>query len=223
VYLIGYLGIFSLKNKDNLKKFAAAYKKRNRTRKNPTAEEIDKKDKNNFVSFLTQRLEEAGKICSQKNRNIRGTDGVYEAFIGDARADVTDEALTVRPEAYGYRKLKKKELETLAASSNVEPKGQFVTPDNKIVRVVEIGPKPLRAEDISDVYSPDNAFSMNPLTFMEAVEEEANDTMLKRRFDSMLLPEKTSKLERFIDRYADNPRYHEEVRLAKRMVREISG
>lgn len=219
IYLVGYLGVFSLKNKDNLKKFKATFKKKNG--KLPNAEEISKKDQNNFVSFLTQRLEEAGKICSQKNRNIRGTDGFKEAYIGEFVVDVSDELLSVQPERYGYRKLKKKELEQLAAQMASKPKGQFKTADAKIVRVVEIGPKTLRAEDLTELYSPENAYTMNPMAFMEAVEQEHEDLNLRKRFESMAQDTKLETLKNFIAVHKDNPRYSEEVKAAKTLVKEI--
>jgi hypothetical protein len=219
IYLVGYLGVFSLKNKDNLAKYVSSYKKKNK--KNPSKEEIEKKDTNNFVSFLTQRLEEAGKICSQKNRNIRGTDGVYEAFLGELPVDVSDEVLVSAPERFGYKKLKKKDLEILAKNAGVEPKGQFRTADSLVVRVVEIGPRPLQVEDMTGFYSPENAYTMNPLSFMEAVEEEVSDLKLKNHFDSMKSEEKVRRLNIFINNCKNNPKYAEEVKTAKRLVKEI--
>jgi len=219
IYLVGYLGVFSLKNKENLEKFVKAYKKKNKVR--PSKEDIEKKDANNFVSFLTQRLEEAGKICSQKNRNIRGTDGVYEAFIGEHPVDVADELLVSAPERFGYKKLKKKDLEIHAKAAGVEAKGQFRTIDSKIVRVVEIGPRPLQVEDMTGFYSPENAFTMNPLSFMEAIEEEAIDLNFKNKFQSMKVKDKVQKLVSFITANKNNPKFAEEVKTAKKMVKEI--
>jgi len=219
IYLVGYLGVFSLRNKENLKKFKVTFK--NKNGKLPTVEEIAKKDQNNFVSFLTQRLEEAGKICSQKNRNIRGTDGFKEAYIGENTVDVSDELLSVQPEKYGYKKLKKKDLESLSTAAGVKPKGTFRTPDSRVVRVVEIGPKTLRAEDLTELYSPDNAYTMNPMAFMEAVEQEHADLNLRKRFESMPQDTKVETLRNFIASHKDNPRYSEEVKAAKQMVREI--
>jgi len=219
IYLVGYLGIFSLKNEENLKKFVEAFKKKNGLA--PTAEEIAKKDQNNFVSFLTQRLEEAGKVCSQKNRNIRGTDGFKEAYIGDFVVDVSDELLAAQPEVYGYRKLKKKELEALSAAAGVKAKGSFQTAASKVVRVVELGPKTLRAEDLSELYDPENAYTLNPLLSMEIVEQEHEDLNLRKRFEGLSLEDRSETLKTFIASYKDNPRYSEEIKAAKQLVRRL--
>jgi hypothetical protein len=219
IYLVGYLGVFSLKKKENLAKFVKSFKKKNK--RAPNKEEIEKKDANNFVSFLTQRLEEAGKICSQKNRNIRGTDGVYEAFIGDFPIEIPDEVLVSNPGLYGYKKLKKKDLETHAKIAGVEPKGKFRTAENKIIVVVEIGPRPLSVDDMSDFYSTENAFTMNPVSFMEALEEEHLDLDYQNKFKSMDVKEKVKTLFSFIAANKNNPKFAEEVRTAKKWVKEI--
>jgi hypothetical protein len=222
VYLVAYYGIFSLRNNpDELKRFKETYKRKNKVETDPTDEEVTKKDHNNFVSFLTQRLEEAGKICSQKNRNIRGTDGYREAFIGDAEVQVSDEVLRSHPETFGYRKLKKKELDAYSAILGAKARGTFRTPDDKVVRVVEMGPKALREEDLQEVYSPDSAFTMNPLRFMEAIEEEQADLELRNRFEALEADERTQLLKSFIASNKNNPKLAEEIKAAKKMVREI--
>lgn len=219
VYLVGYLGMFSLKLKDKLKIYKTTFKAKNG--KNPNKEEISKKDRSNFISFLTQRLGEAGKICSQKNRNIRGTDGVNEGFIGTVSVNVSDEQFLHNYSLYGYKKLKKKDLEKYLKDYDAKNKTEFQVENLKLIRVIDMGPKVLQAEDLHDFYTPDNSFSLNPQSYMEAVEEERNDIELSDRFQKMASKDKLKTLKTFISKYKDNHMYAEEIKIAKKMVKEI--
>jgi hypothetical protein len=222
VHLVSYLGLFGLlEHPDKLAKFVKGFKKKHG--KEPTEQDILRKDRANCSSFLYQRLEEVAKICAQKNRNIRGTDGLRVAFVGDTHCTAPNEAVLDNPERYGLKKLTKKATDEMYEGRTQDLDNGFVS-GGRYVRVVEMPPKALGESDATELFhNPHNSlYLMNPHEAMEYFHENVQDDALRDRFESMEADDKRSTLARFIKRNADNPKFAEEVKTAREMLRGLA-
>lgn len=219
MYLVSYLGVFSLNLPENYKKFEKAFIAKNKTE--PTKEDILKKDKSNFTSFLIQRLEEAAKICAQKNRNIRGTDSIYEGFIGEKPLkEENHDQLLINPEVLGYKKLKKMDIEKFALEMGVKASGTFKNKEGKLIVIIEKGPRQLSTEDVVDIYGADPYYD-NPYDTLRKIQEDLDLEDYKVEFDTMNKEDKKSLLYDFLLKNEKNPKMSEEVKHAQKILNRL--
>lgn len=221
VHLVSYLGKFGLlEHPEKLVSFVGTFTKKNR--KEPTEQDILRKDRANCASFLYQRLEEVAKICSQKNRNIRGTDGLKASFIGSVYVNAPNEAVLDNPEKYGLKKLTKKAAEELAEKSTEKLDNGFMA-DGKFVRVVEMPPKALGEMDATDLFhnAHNSLYLMNPLEALEYHNENVQDDQLRERFEELNEDGRKATLKKFIKKNSDNPKYADEVKTAREMLNSL--
>jgi len=155
VYLVSYLGVFSVaEHPERMGKFAEQFEKNNGRK--PSAEDVLRKDRSNLSDFLWQRLEEAAKVCSQKNRNIRGTDRVVAAMSGRSPTKASDQELLSNPSGHGYKKITMAERDRLARDASADESGakallqlrEFEAPGGVFVRLIDVAPRDLTASDL---------------------------------------------------------------------------
>lgn len=221
VHLVSYIGQFGLlEHEDKLVNFIKGFIKKNE--KEPTEQEILRKDRANCASFLYQRLEESAKICAQKNRNIRGTDGVKCAYIGDFLVDAPAEAIMDNPAHYGLTKLTKKRTEELEAISTLKTDVGFVA-EGKHVRVIDTSPKPMTEVDATELFynSKNSLFLMDPLETMEYFAEAVRDEEIKNIFEGLETDKRKELLKEFLDDNKGNPKMAEELKAARDMISQL--
>jgi len=223
VHLVSYIGIFGLlEHPDKLIAFVQTFTKKNG--KAPAEEDILRKDRANCASFLYQRLEEVAKICSQKNRNIRGTDGLRAAFIGESAVTEPDEAILANPEKYGLKKLTKKATEEMEANLKHEDKTEKGFKfEGKHVRVVELSPKPLNEVDAAEMFynAYNSIYLQSPLEVLEGFNENVKDEEYRATFDSMEQDKKVLMLKKFIAVHKDKPAYADEIKAARDILNKL--
>lgn len=208
IYLVSFLGLFSLReHPSRLASFAEAFEKKRGHA--PDDDDVARKEKSNLSDFLRQRLEEAAKVCSQKNRNIRGTDRVVAAVLGPTRTDASDQELLCNAEGHGYERISLAERERLAKGDPALLQSREFVCAAGVVRLLDVPPRELTAVDLEGATAhPDPRDVEHREEYESFVEGFFEDPDSAR---DMLLE--------FVRRHGDDPSKADMVSAAARMAR----
>lgn len=145
VHLYKYLVLFSIKNNpDKAKDFIKAYRRTHGPNSYPTETDFTKKDASIFISYLKQKLSDLLACCEARIKNITGKDNVKMVFELPHFVDkfITDVEIYQNPEAYGARKLSKKEVLELKKNGANLSLGHFIFNDRtyRSIKIINTTP-----------------------------------------------------------------------------------
>ena len=220
VYMLGYMGLYSIRKdipaRDN---FIERFNKIND--RNPTDEEIYKKDRNNMINFLRQRLQHCSTICARKARNITvGKDrrGIFAETKDSLEA--SEESVLNDYGKFGYRKVTKAEFRE---SENRSKKKGFVDvldKDGFKIFKVEMLNNGIKYDEYSLLFGSDKTpFLMSPEENMLFAESNQNLEGYKDEFSALDGVVKRRKLNRFIEKNKGNKHLKKELGLARKWLK----
>jgi hypothetical protein len=228
VYVAGFLGNYSFNvQPDKLAIFENEFLVRHG--RLPDQSEIDRKERNNLINFLRQRLQTCSVFCERKSRNIvvgRG-ERVFFAYTA-LTVPASNDAILENPDLFGYRRLTSKEVANLKNKKNLEEEK-----DHKGFKIISIEshsqmPIPLFVRDF------DNNDHVNGDSFSEIVhekltqsteesiidvEEDIQLSALKEKFNNFSEKQRKQMLSNFIKQNKDNPRLGDEIKAARKLLK----
>lgn len=221
VHLVSYLGLFSIeKLPEKYNAFLAVFKQTNDH--DPWPEDLLNKNKANFTLFLKQRMEDVVRVCRQKARNVKGLPTEeYYSYYGPKKPPAILRNLVESHEKYGFKKL------DMAVYKSIKKKvktTESVFVFNNIWYVaVPVEHKNLELIDLSgaglDPY--DNVHNMDPEQIFFSKESENHWQERQNNFEVKTKERKMIVIKKFIKNNKKNPTLSEEVRLARKMLKEM--
>lgn len=222
IHMISFLGLFSLESMpDKYSYFKDTFARLNE--KSPNKEDALNKNKANCTLFLKQRMEDVVRVCRQKARNIKGLPTEeYFTFVGKEEPPSYLRDLIERHEKLGYRKLDIAVYKSI--KKRVKTDNDHVFKFNGMYYVaVPVDQKSLSLVDFSgaDMDPYDSLHNMDPEQVYFNMEESHKWETLQEKFNSKSKIRRASIVKRFIRNNKDNPVYKEELRAARKLLKEM--
>lgn len=223
MYMIYYMDIYSLRsNREAYDRVVEKFLKRHD--REPTDDEIARKDRNNLINFLKQRLQHCCTVCSRKARSITVGEDRRAAFAMTKNSQPANEELIMQEhKRLGYRKITKSELKE--AKNNMKEKNLPELLDKDGFRIIEVE---LLNNGITDfewkgiyVANKKDAYSYSPEEMYAMKESEVQLEGYIKKFNEMSKDSKKKRLSKFINKYKSKRFYKEEVKQAKKMLSEL--
>ena len=222
VHTVSFLGLFSLekmpeKYEDFIKQFKSIQEKE------PEKEDILDKNKANFTLFLKQRMEDVVRVCRQKARNIKGLPAEeFFYYFGPKPPPKIRRELLKNYEKFGYRKLDNAIYKSIKKKVGILHSNIFMFNGNYYV-AVPIEKNSLNIEDLSGAgFNPhDNMHNMTPEEVYFSSEDSNVWKSRQEEFDSKPIHSKTYIISNFIKKNRNKQQFREEIRVAKRLLREL--
>jgi hypothetical protein len=229
-YLHSFLGIYSFEsNPESLDKFKATFLK-SKSRE-PISDEIIRKERNNIINFLRQKLQTCVIFCERKSRNIVVSRGDVAYFALTSRSiPVSYNLLLEDYDFYGYRKVSESEYRKSKAAAN-KLKTKEVKDINgfKIVSVNTYSEIPVSLFNTAEGWANEEWAEIDHSTLSPSAEEfvlEMEDDVYlskyEQDFDSTEKLKKKSILKKFIADNAKNKRLKVEIRMARKMLEQLN-
>lgn len=221
-HLVSYLGLFAIENMpDKQDQFEKTFQVQRGY--SPYKEDSLNKNKANFTIFLKQRMEDLVRICRQKVRNIKGFPGDENyVYVGTKKPPKILSRLMEDHEACGFRKLDIAVFKTIRKRANAQGSSVFQFGDLWYVSL-KYEHKNLSLTDFSgaDMDPYDTLHNMSPdRIYFE--QEDAQFWENKRvEFDSYNANKRSKLLKSFVTKHKNKPKFKEEVRLAKKLLKDI--
>lgn len=228
VYSYSFLNVYSFENnQDALNKFQTEFI--NKNGKLPTDEEMAKKERNNLINFLRQRLSACSLFCERKSRNIivDAAKKMYFAYTSKSTPASPDLILEDHT-LFGYRMVSEEEM-IIIRKKSID--GKLV--DEKGFAIIEIeshSKMPLSfyvkmvgsdSEDETEIKHTRIEASAEE-KFVE-MEDEIELHSFKNKFDGLTKSQKRNKLNTFIAANTKNPKLKEEVKTARKILKELAN
>lgn len=223
MYMIYYMDIYSLRsNRDAYDRVVEKFMKRHE--REPSKEEIARKDRNNLINFLKQRLQHCCTVCSRKARNITvGSDRRAAFALTPESQSASEELIMTDYKRLGYRKITKAELKEAKLNMRDNKLPELV--DKNGFRIIEVE---LLNNGITDfewkglyVANKKDPYNRDPEEMYSLKEDEILLEGYTKKFKNMTDESKKRLLKRFIDSYKGKKLYREEVKQAKKMLAEL--
>jgi hypothetical protein len=145
---ISFISMGGLKENPHLmEKFRIDHKNKYGFHSEPTDRDVFLRERYNLSKYLNQRLQEIAKFCEVKSSNIIGDKAKKMYFIGSSSKNPDDDSLLTSPESVDYKKIKAVQFKKMFKDLKPLNKTSFLTPDNKVVRVVYKKPNYFAIED----------------------------------------------------------------------------
>lgn len=224
-YMIGYMGLYSLERNGKAKqRVLESYKKR--FDREPTPQELAKKERTNLISFLRQRLQHASVLCGRKAKNITvGCDkrAIY-AFTKDS-VPASDEMIYEDHEKFGYRKVTKEEFKDIKLNARINRSKELVDENGFKVIEVEMLNDGISEYDYRNIFvsSKNDTFHTDPESSIILKEKEEDLEYMMQEFEDMKIKDKKSCLKEFIQNHKGNKSYKTEVSTARKMLKELKS
>lgn len=222
VHVISYLGLFSIE-KMPLKYDQFIYNHVVKHGKEPQVEDSLNKNKANFTMFLKQRMEDLVRVCRQKVRNIKGfPGGEYYVYVGTKKPPKVLSELMENHEKYGFKKLDIAVFKTIRKRAKAFGAGVFQFGNQWYVSL-RYEHKNLSLADFSgagmDPY--DSLHNMSPERIYFDQQEEEFWQEKRVEFNSYQPTRRAKLLKSFVSKHKNKLQYKEEVKLAKKLLKEI--
>lgn len=223
VHLVSFLGLFSL---DKLPEKYGDFVNLYRTNKqpDPNSDQLMSKDKANCTLFMKQRMEDVVRVCRQKARNIKGLPTEeYFFYCGIKKPPKILKNLVGAHERFGYRKLDQAVYKSI--------RKRMLSVDGPVFRfndyyyvAVPVDQKSLAITDLigADMDPRDSIHNMSPEEIFFRIEDENTFEKQKEAFDSKSERSKKFTLKKFIQKHRRNPKYQDELRVARRMLKGLA-
>jgi hypothetical protein len=222
-HITSYFGLFSLEQRPNaMDEFYNIFRKNNDGAA-PTEKDILNKNKADFTSFIKQRMEDLVRVCRQKARNIKGLPTEeYFVFRGLAEPPKPLKELIRNHERFGYRKVDVAVFKSIKRRAKL-PDGTIFKVGDEYFVVVANENKNLSINDFSgaglDPY--DSIHNMTPEQVYTSTQEVDYWERRKKAFENTPLSSRVRLIKRFISTNKTNPLYKDEVRTARKMLKEM--
>lgn len=222
VHIISYLGLFAIgMNREKRDEFVKLFEQKHN--KTPLEEDFDNKNKANFTLFLKQRMEDLVRVCRQKVRNIKGLPGEeHYIYVGPTEPPKILAHLMDNHENFGFRKLDVAVFKTIRKRAKAH--GENVFSFNGLWYVsLKCEHKTLDLVDFAgaglDPY--DSIHNMSPeRIYFDHLEEEFWEEK-RVEFDSYDPTKRAELLKNFVSQNQSNPKFKAEVKLARKMIRQL--
>ena len=222
-YMIGYMGLYSLeRNEKNRTKIVDSYKAR--LKREPTEQELTRKERTNLISFLRQRLQHASVLCGRKARSITvGNDkrAIY-AFTKDS-VPASDELIYEKGVKLGYRKVTKDELKQIKLDARIKRTKELKDKDGFPIIQVELLNDGITEYDYRGLFISDQKdfYHKNPEEAIILEEGNKDMSLIMQEFGELSKAEKKKTLKKFITVYKSNKKYKEEIKTARQMLKNM--
>lgn len=217
IYMLSYMNLYSIvHNPDAYDKFMLKHNK------SISKKELARKDRNNLINFLRQRLYHCSTLCSRKARNITVGRDIRKAFAATKNAvRASTEELLSNHKKLGYRSITKKELvdAKIIAKENGE---QSVFDKNGFpITEIEIYNNGISHEDYSLLIKlNDTLFMKTPEAATILKENEKELVQYKNKFNGLSLSSKKRCLTKFIEKNRNKKYLKKELSLARKMIKD---
>ena len=224
-YMIGYMGLYSIERNENVKqRILDSYKKR--LNREPTAQEIAKKERTNLISFLRQRLQHASVLCARKARNITvGQDkrATY-AFTSNSKP-ASDEMIYEKGKQLGYRKVTESELKNIKLNARINRSKELIDEFGFKVIQVEIFNNGITRYDYECLFLDEKygIYNSSPEELYIQKDEDKELSIMKEKFEELDIKDKKRTLRDFINTFRGNYRYKNELSTAKKMLKDLKN
>ena len=224
VYMVSYMSIYSIFRKKNKeKKDVFIQKYIDKYGKTPNKEIIYRKDKNNLISFLRQRLHHCSTICSRKARNIVADKDVNGFFAETENTIKTSPDVIIKEyKKYNYRKITRKEFLEAKKIAKDNNSKQLYDKNGFIIIEVEIFSKPISQKDYRIIFDGNRgAYHNSPESTLINRLEDVELESFKNRFNNLDKKQRRNVLKNFINNNKDLKNVSKEVSLARKMLKNI--
>lgn len=222
IHLVSFLGLFSLeKLPEKYKDFVTVFEGKHE--RSPEAQDVSDKNRANLTMFLKQRMEDVVRVCRQKARNIKGLPTEeYYVYCSKNEPPKMLRDLIDNYEKLGFRKL------DLAVYRAIRKRVRDV--DGPAFKFngywyvcVHLEHKNLELVDFSGAgYDPyDNIHNMNPEEILFSKESNKRWSAEQEKFEAKTLERKVRMIKKFINTNKTNPLFKEELRVARRLLKEM--
>lgn len=224
-YMIGYMGLYSLERNESAKqKIFESYNKR--FDREPTPQELAKKERINLISFLRQRLQHASTICSRKARNITmGSDKRAAYAFTSESVPASDELIFENGENLGYRKITKNELKDIKLRARVERSKELTDESGFKVIEIEILNDGISEYDYNHLFLDEKVdiYGSSPEKVFIHKEKDKDLVLMKEEFNELDAKGKRDCLRNFIDAFKGNIKYKEELTTARKLLKNLQN
>jgi hypothetical protein len=222
VHLVSFLGLFAMqKMPEKLKDFSEKFY--SIQGRNPNKMDILDKDQANFTLFMKQRMGDLVRVCRQKARNIKGTPvEEFYYYCGPTKPPKVLRELLKNYEKLGFKKLDSAIYKSIKKRVGSIFGMSFVFDGNYYV-AVPLDNKPLSLEDFdgADINPRDSIHNMTPEEIYFTLEDEDEWENKKQIFFHKSTTKKVNTLKNFINVNKNKPEYCEEIRAARKLLREL--
>lgn len=220
IHLVSYLGLFAVDQVPAKydKFFDKFYEKWNDV---PDSDDILDKDKADFTMFLKQRMEDVVRVCRQKAKNIKGLQTEeYLVYYGKTVPPMDLNELATGHEKFGYRKLDVSLFKSLKKKIKTQTGPVYIL-NGLFYVTIPVDHRNLSVHDImgSDMNPYNNIVNMTPEELLSRHESDVSFEAKKANFMSKSQVYRDRKLRNFIDANKNDPRYTQEVRAARKMLK----
>lgn len=222
VHLVSFLGLFSLESMpEKYKEFVKAFNEVQD--RDPEERDFLNKNQAIFTLFLKQRMEDVVRVCRQKARNIKGlpTEECYY-YYGPKKPPKLLRDLIKNYEKLGFRKLDTAIYKSIKKKVSSFTGSTFAFGDNYYI-AVPLDKKSLSINDFdgADMSPYDNIHNMNPEEIYFASEDKDTWEQKQQEFDNKSMNTKVNIVRNFIKTNRNKVEFREEIRVAKRLLREL--
>jgi hypothetical protein len=224
VHLVNFLGLFEISETKNTDKYLAFKIIFGRLKKRePNSEDILNKNKANFTLFMKQRMEDFVRICRQKAKNIKGTRvDEYSPFYGPNPPPADLYKLLEDNELYGYKKLDMVQYRAIRKKVKAKINEIFIFAGSYYVTV----PLDQRNVTVLDLAGAgldphESEHNQNPEQLYFKQESENVFDFRVKEYKNSSKEDKAITILNFIQKHEDNPRFEDEVRTARKLLRNM--
>lgn len=224
VHLVSFLGLFAVETtRVRYNKFVEAYKKKNGIE--PKKRDFLDKNKANFTIFLKQRMEDVVRISKQKANNIKGIPvNKYIVLCGKLPQIHNDDFTLTNYKKLGYKKVTLSTFKSIKRKLKSKNRNKIFFDGNWYIKIL-LHQRVLTAQDLhnSNFSSVDNLSNLNPEQIYFNKQEEIYWQEKQVSFDKKSISDKIDILKDFVSKNKGNPDFREELRLARKKIRELGG
>ena len=221
-HTVSYLGLFSLdKLEGKREEFTNIFQIQNG--KDPQERDFLNKNKANFTMFLKQRMEDLVRVCRQKNRNIRGLPGdEHYIYCGERKPPKIISNLIKNYDKYGYKKLDIAVFKTIRKRAKAHGSQVFQF-DGLWYVALRCEHKNLDISDFAgaDMDPHDSLHNMSPERIYFDREEGSFWEGKRAEFDAYEPKKRSKLLTAFVNKHKNKSKFKEEVRLARKLIKEL--
>lgn len=229
VYSYSFLNVYSFSNDiEGLEKFKSKFLQKQG--KLPSKEEVEKRERNNLINFLRQRLSACSIVCERKSKDIVASKAkkVYFAYTANS-VPASYDLILEDHKLFGYRLVTDEEMAVILKNN----KGNLV--DNKGFPVFEVeSHSQIPVSFFTKVVYRDSSegelievnhdrVSLSAEDRVLEMEEEIELANLKNRFDKLNQVQKRNRLKNFIKNNSKDSRFQEEIDSARKMLKQLSN
>lgn len=222
VQLVSYLSLFAIEQMPaKQEQFERIFS--NQKGEVPAKADSLNKNKANFTIFLKQRMEDLVRVCRQKVRNITGFPGdEHYVYVGASKPPKNKYHLKDHHEKYGFNKLDIAVFKTIRKRAKMRGQETFEF-DGKWYVSLKFGNKNLTLADFAgaDMDPYDSLHNMSPeRIYFDRAEKSFWDEK-RVEFNNYKPTKRVRMLKSFVTKHKNKVEFKNEVKLARKLLKEI--